>query len=174
MTSSLLLICRRVVAYWRAIVLLLILACVALLVARSDDFGSFELILLALLLLFIASQLFWIGQILYLAERFIPDKHRRAWFAILTGSVYLFVFLYSFPDWGLGHIIRAADYARTLGHPGDPLVTPKRRQTSRDGFVQRGRHDLDGMRDAVHILNRHSTRADRHIGQRIIFAFYSP
>jgi hypothetical protein len=55
-------------------------------------------------------------------------------------------------------------YARTLRHAGDPLVTPKRRQTSRDGFVQCGRHDLDGMRDAVRILNRHSARADRHIG----------
>ena len=30
---------RRVVAHWRAIVLLLILACVAFLVARSDEFG---------------------------------------------------------------------------------------------------------------------------------------
>ena len=62
----------RVVAHWRAIVLLLILACVAFLVARSDEFGRFELILLALLLIFIASQFFWIGRILDLGEWFIP------------------------------------------------------------------------------------------------------
>jgi hypothetical protein len=28
----------------------------------------------------------------------------------MAGLVYLFVFLYSYPEWGLGHIIRAADY----------------------------------------------------------------
>jgi hypothetical protein len=53
-TSSFLLICRRVFVHWRATVLLLILSCVAFLVARSDEFGRFELILLALLLVFIA------------------------------------------------------------------------------------------------------------------------
>src|SRR5438045_9509937 len=52
---------RRVVIHWRAIILLLILACVAFLVARSDEFGRFELILFALLLMFIASQIFWLG-----------------------------------------------------------------------------------------------------------------
>jgi hypothetical protein len=35
---------RRVVAHWRAIVVVLILACVAFLVARSDEFGRFELL----------------------------------------------------------------------------------------------------------------------------------
>src|SRR2546428_431045 len=101
---------RRVVVHWRAIILLLILACVAFLVARSDEFVSFELIGLALLLIFIASQLFWIGRILDLGERFIPGKPRRAWLAIMAGLVYSFVFLYSYPEWGLGHIIRAADH----------------------------------------------------------------
>ena len=101
---------RRVVVHWRAIILLLILACVAFLVARSDEFVSFVLIGLALLLIFIASQLFWIGRILDLGERFIPGKPRRAWLAIMAGLVYSFVFLYSYPEWGLGHIIRAADH----------------------------------------------------------------
>ena len=101
---------RRVVVHWRAIILLLILACVAFLVARSDEFVSFELIGLALLLIFIASQLFWIGRILDLGERFIPGKPHRAWLAIMAGLVYSFVFLYSYPEWGLGHIIRAADH----------------------------------------------------------------
>src|SRR5437667_12285478 len=83
---------RRVVAHWRAIVLLLILACVAFLVARSDEFVSFELIGFALLLIFIASQIFWIGRILDLGERFIPGKPRRLWLAIVAGLVYFFVF----------------------------------------------------------------------------------
>ena len=110
MTFSFLPVCRRVVAHWRAIVLLLILACVAFLVARSDEFGRFELILLALLLIFIASQIFWLGRLVDVGERFIPGRPRRVWLTIITVVVYLFVFLYSYPEWGLGHVIRAADY----------------------------------------------------------------
>jgi uncharacterized protein len=101
---------RRVVAHWRAIVVLLILACVAFVVARSEEFGRFELMLLALLLIFIASQIFWIGRLIDVEERFIPGKPRRVWLAIMTVVVYLFVFLYSYPEWGLGHVIRPADY----------------------------------------------------------------
>src|SRR5713226_5780368 len=101
---------QRVVVHWRSIVLLLILGFVAFIVAPFDEFVPFMLILFALLLLFIASQIFWIGRILDLGERFIPGKPRRAWLAIMAGLVYSFVFLYSFPEWGLGHIIRAADY----------------------------------------------------------------
>jgi len=110
--GSFLLVYRRVVAHWRAIVLLLILACVAFLVARSDEFVSFELIGLALLLIFIASQIFWIGRILDLGERFIPGKPRRTWLAIIAGFVYLFVFAYSFPsiESTNAHVFRAADY----------------------------------------------------------------
>jgi predicted MPP superfamily phosphohydrolase len=109
-TSSLLLICQRVFVHWRAIVLLLILACVAFLVARSDEFGRFELILLALLLIFIASQIFWLRRLVDVGQRFIPGKPRRAWLAIETVVVYLFVFMYSYPEWGRSHVIRPADY----------------------------------------------------------------
>ncbi len=101
---------QRVVVHWRAIILLMILACAAFLVARFDEFIRFVLIGFALLLIFIASQIFWIGRILDLGERFIPGRPRRAWLAIMAGLVYLFVFLYSYPEWGLGHIIHAADY----------------------------------------------------------------
>ena len=51
---------RRVAAHWRPIVLLLILARVVFLVARSDEFDPSELIDLAIILIFIASQIFWI------------------------------------------------------------------------------------------------------------------
>ena len=101
---------RRVVANWHAIVLLLIFACVVFLVARSDDLGRFELILLALLLIFIASQIFWIGRLVDVGERFIPGRPRRVWLAITTVVVYLFVFLYSYSEWGQGHVIRPDDY----------------------------------------------------------------
>src|SRR5713101_52449 len=101
---------QRVVVHWRAIILLVILACAAFQVVRSNKSGPFDLMELALLLIFTASQLFWIGRILDLGERLIPGKPRRAWLAIMAGLVYLFVFLYSYPEWGLGHTIRAADY----------------------------------------------------------------
>ena len=108
--GSFLRIVRRVAAHWRPIVLLLILACVAFLVARSEQFGRFELMLLALLLIFIASQIFWIGRLIDVEERFIPGRPRRAWLMIMTVVVYLFVFLYSYPEWGQGHVIRPDDY----------------------------------------------------------------
>jgi Calcineurin-like phosphoesterase len=103
-------VCRRVVAHWRAIVLLLILARVAFLVAHFDEFVRFEFILLALLLIFIASQIFWIRRLIDVGERLIPGRLRRVWLMIVTMVVYLFVLLYSYPEWGLGHVIRAADY----------------------------------------------------------------
>ena len=101
---------QRVVAHWRAIILLLILAFVVIRAARFDEFVRFDLILFALLLIFIASQLFWIGRILDLGVRFIPGRPRRVWLAIIASLVYLFVFAYSYPEWGVGHAIRAADY----------------------------------------------------------------
>src|SRR5258708_38163289 len=96
--GSFLLVYRRVVAHWRAIILLLILAVATVPIAYGD---FFDLITLALFLLFIASQIFWIGRILDLGERFNPGKPRRAWLAIMAGLVYLFVFLRNDPGGGL-------------------------------------------------------------------------
>ena len=108
--GTFLVVYRRVVIHWRAIILLLILSCVAFLVAHSDEFGRFELILFALLLLFIASQIFWLGRLVDVGERFIPGRPRRFSLVIMTVVVYLFVCLYSYPEWGQGHVIRPADY----------------------------------------------------------------
>ena len=100
---------RRVVAHWRAIVLLLILPSVVFLEARFDEFARFDLILLALLLIFIASQIFWLGRLIELGERFIPRRPRRVWLAIIAAWS-IFVFLYSYSEWGHGHVIRRDDY----------------------------------------------------------------
>src|SRR5436853_5606306 len=80
MTSSFLLVCRRVVVHWRAIILLLVLSLATFLIAQAD---FFDLLVFALFLICIASQFFLIGRILDLAERFIPAKPRRAWLAIV-------------------------------------------------------------------------------------------
>jgi uncharacterized protein len=106
-TSGVLLVYRRVVIHWRAITVVLILALATFLTAQTD---FFVLLLFALLLIFIASQIFWIGCILDLGERFIPGKPRRLWLAIIVAVVYVFVFTYSYPEWGLDHKVRASDY----------------------------------------------------------------
>src|SRR3989449_616320 len=107
-TGSFLLVYRRVVVHWRAIILLLILAVATVPIAYGD---FLDLITLALFLLFIASQVFWIGRILDLGERLIPGKPRRAWLAVVAGLVYLFVFAYSFPGIESSlHVFRAVDY----------------------------------------------------------------
>lgn len=101
---------QRVVVHWREIILLLILAYVAFLVASSDEFVSFELNLFALLLIFIASQVFWIGRIVDLGKRLFPDQPRVR-LVVITDLVYLFVIAYSFPTTiGQGHTFRAAYY----------------------------------------------------------------
>src|SRR5258708_18017728 len=97
-TGSFLLVYRRVIAHWRAIILLLILAVATVPIAYGD---FFDLITLALFLLFIASQIFWIGRILDLGERFNPGKPRRAWLAIMAGPVFLFFFLFNSSPWGV-------------------------------------------------------------------------
>ncbi len=106
--STVLRLCQRTIGYWRAIVLLLIIALTALPILQGDFFA---LIFFALLLILIASQLFWIARILDLGERFIPGKPRRTLLAVIAGLVYLFVVTYSYPEWAIGgHTVRAADY----------------------------------------------------------------
>src|SRR3989449_6966218 len=97
-TGSFLLVYRRVVVHWRAIILLLILAVATVPIAYGD---FFDLITLALFLLVIASQVFWIGRILDLGERFIPGKPRRAWLAIMAGPGFLFFFRLRVPRRGV-------------------------------------------------------------------------
>lgn len=71
------------------------------------------MIALALLLVFIASQVFWIGRMLDLGERFIPGKPPRAWLALLAGLIYVLTFTLTYPSIEsccLGHIFQPADY----------------------------------------------------------------
>src|SRR5205809_7691369 len=71
------------------------------------------------------------------SDSFLEDP-RRVWLAMMTVVLYLFVFLYSYPEWGLGHVIRAADYrAADAKRPSakcerasDGRIRPWRRRTS--------------------------------------------
>jgi predicted MPP superfamily phosphohydrolase len=55
----------------------------------------------ALFVTMIASQLFWIGRVIGLAERFIAGKPQRVWLRIIVGVPYLFFFACNFGPWGI-------------------------------------------------------------------------
>jgi hypothetical protein len=97
-------------AYKRAIIFSLVFAFSAFLLIQAGEFGRFYALLFsAIFVMLIASQLFWIGRVLDLGERFIPGKPRRAWLAVIVAVVYLFFFAYSVRTFGIGHIPRVAD-----------------------------------------------------------------
>jgi hypothetical protein len=99
---------KRVIAHWRAITLLLILALAAFLIAHAEFFGLF---VIALLLIFIASQIFWIRRIIDVGERLLPGQPGRARVAIIVDLAYLFVIAYSFPTTiGQDHTFRVDFY----------------------------------------------------------------
>ncbi len=86
-------LCQRVIAHWRTIVLVLILAPGAFYVIHPDELS----LLLALLLIFIASQIFWIGRVVDLGEWLLPRRVCRRRVAMGVVLAYLFVVAYSFP-----------------------------------------------------------------------------
>jgi len=101
---------RRVVAYWRVIVVLLVLALTAVIVVQGQ-FVSFNLVLLALLLIFVAIQIFWIGRVIALGEWLLGHRVCRRRVAIGVVLAYLFVIAYSFPTTiAQGHTFRMGFY----------------------------------------------------------------
>ncbi len=91
-------LCRRVVRRWRGIVTLLIAARAAFYLIYPDEFGRFfDLIFLALFLIFIAGQIFWIKRIIDLVGRFLPSRIGRTRLAVIAALVYVFVYACSYP-----------------------------------------------------------------------------
>jgi len=78
---------------------------------NPDKFVLVGVALRVIVVIFIASQFFWIRRILDLGERFIPGKPRRTWLAVLAGTVYLFFFVYSFTHVGVVHL-----HVAPMGH----------------------------------------------------------
>jgi len=110
MNGGFLRVLRRVVTYWRAIVVLLIFARAAVIVL-NNQFVSFELVGLALLLIFIASQIFWIERVVDLGEWLLRGRVCRRRVAIGVVLAYLFVVAYSFPTTiAQGHTFRLGFY----------------------------------------------------------------
>ena len=92
-------------AHKRMITFSLVAFCAFWLTPSWSEVGPFYFLLFfAILVMLIVSQLFWIGRVLDLGERFIPGKPRRAWLAVIAGVVYLFFFAYSFTPLGIAHL----------------------------------------------------------------------
>ena len=104
-------IIRFLKACTRVIGCLLVVAGAALILVHPDEFGrAIDLIFLAILVMLIASQFFWVRRVLDLGERFIPGEPRRGFLAVVATLVYLFFFIYSFgPLTSSFHILRVAD-----------------------------------------------------------------
>jgi len=110
MNDGFLRVLRRVVAYWRMIVALLIFA-LATAIVLQGQFVSFELLLLTLLLIFIASQIFWIGRVVDLGQWLLSPRVCRRRVATGVLLAYLFVVAYSFPTTiAQDHIFRIGFY----------------------------------------------------------------
>jgi predicted MPP superfamily phosphohydrolase len=105
--STILRLGRLAIEHWRTIVLLPILALGTYLIIQGN---SLALVALALLLIIIASQLFWIARIIDLGELLIPGRPRRASLAVIVGLAYLFVVTYSYIEWAIVHTVHPSDY----------------------------------------------------------------
>src|SRR5260221_5509145 len=96
MNGGFLRVLRRVVTYWRAIVGLLIFALAAVIVL-NNQFVSFELVGLALLLIFIASQIFLIERVVDLVEWLLRGRACRKRGAISVVPYHPFVVVCNLP-----------------------------------------------------------------------------
>jgi uncharacterized protein len=112
-------IIRFLRAYKRVIVFGLVSAyCAFRLIHPDEDGRFFDVLFFGIIVIFVASQLFWLRRLIGLEERFLPGKPRRAWLVAITGAVYLFFFVYSFTHLGVIH-------QATMGHiagPADPKL----------------------------------------------------
>jgi hypothetical protein len=98
---------QRIIAHGHTIVLVLILVSGAFYVVHPDELS----LLLALLLIFIASQIFWIGRVVDLGEWLLPRRVCRRRVAMGVVLAYLFVVAYSFPTTiAQGHTFRIGFY----------------------------------------------------------------
>ncbi len=83
-------------AYRRRIAISLLLAYATFVLIHPDEEGRIsDLIWFAVLVMFIASQLFWIRRIVDVGKRFLPGKPRRALLEAMAGVICLILFIYN-------------------------------------------------------------------------------
>jgi uncharacterized protein len=91
---------QRILIHKRGITFSLIFAFCVYPLIDLGKFGPQRVALRVILVMFIASQIFWIGRILDLGEWFIPGKPRRVWLAAIACLTELFLFVYSYTHMG--------------------------------------------------------------------------
>ena len=83
-------------AHKRVITFSLVAFCAFWLTPSWREVGPFGfLFFFALFMMLIVSQIFWVGRVVDLGERFIPGKPRRAWLTAIASVVCLFFFAYN-------------------------------------------------------------------------------
>ena len=87
-------------AYRRRIAISLLLAYAAFVLIHPDEEGRIsDLIWFAVLVMFIASQLFWIRCMVDVGKRFLPGKLRRAPLEAIAGAICVMLFFYNLLTW---------------------------------------------------------------------------
>jgi hypothetical protein len=61
----------------------------------SEAGPFYFLLFFAIFVMLIAGQLFWVGRVVGLGERFVPGKPRRAWLTAFASVVWVFFFVYN-------------------------------------------------------------------------------
>src|SRR5205823_13253102 len=80
-------------AHKRLITLSLVAFCAFWLTPSWSEVGPFGFLFFSVLfVLLIVSQIFWVGRVVELGERFIPGKPRRAWLTSIATVVCLLFF----------------------------------------------------------------------------------
>ena len=83
-------------AHKRVITFSLVAFCAFWLTPSWSEVGPFGfLFFFALFVMLIVSQIFWVGRVVDLGERFIPGKPRRAWLTAIASVICLFFFAYN-------------------------------------------------------------------------------
>jgi len=91
---------QRVIVHKRVITFSLIFAFCVYPLIDLGKFGPTRVAFRVILVMFIASQFFWIRHALDLGERFIPGKPRRVWLTAIACFAELFLFVYSYTHMG--------------------------------------------------------------------------
>ena len=87
-------------AYRRRIAISLLLAYATFILIHPDEEGRIsDLIWFGVLVMFIASQLFWIRRVVDVGKRFLPGKPRRVLLEAMAGVICLMSFVYNLATW---------------------------------------------------------------------------
>src|SRR5947208_9216042 len=89
-------------AHKRVITFSFVALCAFWLTPSWSEAGPFYFVLaFVLFVMLIAGQLFWVGRVVGLGERFIPGKPRRAWLTAIATVVCLLFFAYNIGPWDI-------------------------------------------------------------------------